>query len=278
MKRQKTNLQRSARQKSKFPVKQVIVTAAVFLAVIFIFGFTRETLKNAGYFQVTDVITTEENGIDISYFKGRNILTLDLSQEAKRLSQLYPVYKKIRLVRIFPDRIYVDFIKRNTVAYVKLQKYFFVDENSVLFGIPEQEGKGRSLNYTLGDGLPVILGLERKITHPLMGTKYSYNELELALEIIKELKIKNILRDYQVKIIDVTNIVDASIVMNSFLASANPQDSEERGGFEIIVGQENIEYKIGLLANLLGQIDRKQDNIEYFDLRFKEPVIKLKNK
>lgn len=276
MKKQKTSSHRSARRKSKFPVKLIIITALVFLAVIFILGFAREALKKAAYFKVADIIASEENDIDISSFKGRNMLTLDLKKEAERLSKLYPVYKKISLVRILPNRIYVDFVKRNTVAYVKLEKYFSIDENSVLFDTEGEEGKS---GYLPDDGLPVILGLEKKISRPILGTKYSYKELKLALEIIRELSLKNIPRDYQIRIVDVNRPENASIIMDFFLDRSNfSRDRGERNAFEVIVGQENIAYRIGLLASFLDQIDKSQDNIEYIDLRFKEPVIKLRHK
>jgi len=244
--------------------------------VIFILGFAREALKKAAYFKVADIIASEENDIDISSFKGRNMLTLDLKKEAERLSKLYPVYKKISLVRILPNRIYVDFVKRNTVAYVKLEKYFSIDENSVLFDTEGEEGKS---GYLPDDGLPVILGLEKKISRPILGTKYSYKELKLALEIIRELSLKNIPRDYQIRIVDVNRPENASIIMDFFLDRSNfSRDRGERNAFEVIVGQENIAYRIGLLASFLDQIDKSQDNIEYIDLRFKEPVIKLRHK
>ena len=47
---------------------------------------------------------------------------------------------------------------------------------------------------------------------------------------------------------------------------------------EVKIGREDIHNKLALLATLLAQVKNNIYNIEYIDLRFKEPVIKFREK
>ncbi len=167
---------------------------------------------------------------------------------------MYPSYKKIRVIRILPNRLFVDFIKRKPLAYIKLYRYFCVDEDMVLFDASGQlEEKD----------LPVILGLDTKIFGPKSGKIYNIKELALALNIIKEVRRNKMSKVYAIDRIDVTNLSNASFFILNVL--------------EIRVGQDDIKDKIDILNSLLIQLKNDFGNIKYIDLRFKEPVIKLKD-
>lgn len=229
----------------------LILIVIIFLGLIFITGSSLRTLKTLDYFKIKDIVIKETASVDLSYLKGRNILSVNLKEESRYASQLYPDYKKVRLMRILPNRLFVDFIRRRPLAYIKLYRYFCVDEDAVLFDIPDS-GK---------EDLPVISGLDTKIFGPKVGQKYNIKELETSLEIIKEVQKNKLLKDYKIKKIDVASLSNTSF----FTAS----------GLEVKLGQDNIKDKINILSGLLLQVKNDLGNIKYIDLRFKEPVIKL---
>jgi len=238
-------------RKSKLIVVIIIILIGGYLTV----GYIARELKTLDYFKIKDIVIRGADQVDLSYLKGRNIIVLDLQKESRYLSLNYPVYKKIRLVRILPDHLFVDFIKRKPKAYVKLYRYFCIDEDMALFDV--------SANLEGKDNLPVILGLDTKIFGPKQGKIYNIEELALALNIIKEAKSNRVLKDYEIKSIDVTDPSCASFFIPD--------------GLEIKIGQDDTKDKIDILGSLLSQVKNDLNNVKYIDLRFKEPVIKFKD-
>lgn len=254
------------KQKLKFPVKFALA-AVVLLCVIFFLRYAAAKLQNSSYFIIRDIISNENQAIDLSGLKGRNIFSVDLDQKARNLAQRFPDYKKIRIIRIFPDRLYADFVKRIPLAYVKLYRFFYVDSDAVLF---DPQGTAGSLE------LPVITGLDTKIFGPKPGTRYNTRELRKALDIIKEAASSKGLKDYALKKIDMSDYANTALffsVADSVAAAAGAFSGEL---LEVKIGPDYIGDKINILGNLLSQVNSDRFNIKYIDLRFKEPVIKLK--
>lgn len=249
----------------------VIVILVLVTAVVFI-GYLWQGFKRLEYFRIREVITSQPLTVDLSYLKGKNIFALDLSAQARYLYDLYPEYRKIRLVRVLPNRLFVDFIKREPVAYIRLYKYFSVDEECVLFDAPVSSPMPQ---------LPVIVGLETKILGPKTGKKFEVKGLMLALNIIKDVQAHRALRFWKLKKIDVTDAAAASFFIGtplkkvSLLAGNSSSDSEQ---FEVKVGKDDTADKINILTDLLIQLKNDWINIKYIDLRFKEPVVKFKEK
>lgn len=238
----------------------IILLGASFMLVNLI-----KILQTSDYFKVRDIIVSQDNRIDLSYLKDKNIFSIDLKRESGYIAKYYPAYRKIRLVRLLPNRLFVNFIKRKPTAIIKLYRELFVDEEQVIFDIPQE----RELEYS---DLPLILGLETKIFGLKSGAQYNIKELTLALNIVKEVKSNRVLRDYTIKRINVANLSDASF----YLLPKN-QAATEIKALEVKFGADNMEGKFNVLTGLLTQDKNGLGNIEYIDLRFKEPVIKLKD-
>lgn len=217
------------------------------------------SLTTADYFAVKEIIIKSPYPAKVDYLKGKNIFRVDLDKEANQLSSLYPDFKTIRLVRILPDKLYVDFIKRSPLAYVKLYRYFCLDSEGVLFDLPQ--GKMDLV-------LPVVTGLDTKIFGVKAGRKYSTNELLVALSLLKEIKKNRYLTSYRVDKIDVSDPANTSLYLSV---------SEDGGPIEVKMGLGNVADKVNILASLIFQSSNDRFNIKYIDLRFKEPVIKLKD-
>ena len=276
------------------PVKLAVLGIAIFIALVSIIGYLSATLKNLDYFKIKDIIANKPQGaFDFSYLSGRSIFSIDLKKESRYISELYPVYKNIRLFRLLPNRLFIGFTDRNPLAYVKLYRYFCVDSERVLFDLPQ----GRE-----AEDLPVIIGLERKIPGPKPGIQYNIKELITVLNIIKEAEANNLLKKYRIGRIDVTNPADISCFIRfsgyfmvqesikhfpiplrkSLKAIAEGDFLEGQAAtnllaIEVKMGQDDISDNIRVLAGLFTQLNDDIRNIKYIDLRFKEPVVKFKN-
>lgn len=234
-------------------VTPVVVTTVSVLLCVAVWAAAWK-VRNAACFKVTRVISSEPGFVEPAHLKGRNIFSLDLRKEAKVMADSFPGYRKVRIVRIFPDRLYVDFARRRPLAYVKLHRYFCVDEEGVLFDLPGE----------LEDPeLPIITGLESRLAGAKAGMRGSVKELALAVDIAKAARSVRILQEHKVRRIDVPTAGNASFFLD--------------GGLEIKVGPEDLKRKMELLNMLLYQPKNELDRIKYIDLRFKEPAIKLKD-
>lgn len=219
----------------------------------FTIGYLIRTLKNLDYFKIKDIVVSEGEADKFFYLKDHNIFDIDLKKESRYISQTYPAYKRIRLIKVLPHRLFIDFIKRKPLAFIKLYRYFCIDEEQVLFDAP--------VDFKEED-LPIILGLETKIFSPKVGERYDIEELIIALNMIKQLKKDRVLKDYRLKMLNVAKPQEISLFLE--------------GGLELKVGQHDINNKINILSALFTQMKKDLDNIKYIDLRFREPVIKFK--
>ena len=253
-----------------------ILAACVLLLFLGVAGaaFLWHTLVNLDYFRIREIAASEPNIIDLSFLKGRNIFSVDLDSQAQRLTESYPIYKKIRLIRVLPDRLFVDFIKRKPVAYIKLYKYFSVDEDGVLFEIP---------GGIQPQELPILLGLETKILGPKAGKKFNVKELQLALQMIRQVRSDRMLKYWRMTRVSMSNPQEASIFMalpvkrpGIFLNAASA--SPEPDPIEVKLGDEDTAGKIRILTSLLIHLKNDWVNIKYIDLRFNEPAVKFKEK
>jgi hypothetical protein len=225
----------------------------------------------SNYFRVKEVVTAREKGVTLSYLVGRNIFLIDLKEQARILTELYPMYKQVRMVRVLPHRIFVDFLPRVPIASIRLYKFYSVDEDGVLFDVPRASAGAEG---------PLIVGLETKIFGPKAGKRYTVKELKAALDIIREVQANRLLRYWKVKKIDVTNPANISLYMDvpaRLPQTIGPAALRAVDPLEVKIGPDDIRAKITILAGLLIQLKNDWLTIKYMDLRFREPVVKFKD-
>jgi cell division septal protein FtsQ len=258
------------KQKFSLPVKILSLLVIISLVFFFIIGYIWKVLTTADFFAVKQVVVRNSD-YQFEFLKGRNIFSLNLGYEARRVYLSCPACRKVRFSRILPNCVVVDFLKRKPAALVKFYKNFAIDEQGVLFYPDESSG---------GLELPVIYGLETKIFAPKPGMICKRAELVLALEIIKEFRANKSFAGFTLKRIDLANPGSSGFflllprqIVNYALAI--PQ--AEWVGFEVRTGLNNIRQKMMILGGLLMQERKEWANIKYIDLRFKEPLIKLNN-
>jgi len=210
--------------------------------------------------------------IDARHILNKNIFTLDLGKEALYFSDVYPEYKKIKLIRVLPNRIFIDCLRRHPVACVRLYRNFWVDDNLYLFELSHQD---KSI-----ENLPVITGVASKIIAPRPGKRYPVRELYLAVDILRqwqEVGIDNLaitsldLTDYDRMLFQLAPKTDSNGEPN--LSNVGGQSY----AIEIRIWDRGISSSLRLLSQLLVQLKDRLAQIEYVDLRFNEPVIKFRD-
>ncbi|KPK98115.1 MAG: hypothetical protein AMJ95_05810 [Omnitrophica WOR_2 bacterium SM23_72] len=259
------------KNKLKLPLKKMRLPVILLVALTLMGFAVWRFLRTLDQFKITEIRTGNDSQLDFSYLKGRNILELDLKRESAKILQYFPECKRVRMVRILPNRIYIDLIQRKAVALVKLYKYFGLDEDLVFFEVPVGED-------AISSGLPVITGLDTKIFGPKIGRKYDIKELEIALSIIQEARKNRFLRDCKIRKIDVPQMTHISIFIIPGPSYSEYMDSTLRNeGLEVKLSSGRVRNKIAMLANLMAAAKKEWNKIKYIDLRFREPVIKLKD-
>ena len=248
----------------------MVIAAIILLAISLLLGYIWKVLITSDFFAVKQVFV-KNSAESFDYLKGRNIFSLDLGRESQRALSKCADCRKVRFLRILPDCLVVDFVKRHPVAMAKFYKNYAVDQDGVFFsptGSPEESD------------LPVINGLETKIFGPKPGVKYRRPEIDLALNVIKEFKSNRTLRPFILKRIDVAKLQSAGLFVllpRQAVDYIKPVPQVGWYGFEVRIGEGNIKQKLMILGGLLMQAEKELANIKYIDLRFKEPVNKLNN-
>lgn len=225
-------------------------------------------IKRLDYFRIKNIVVKEGRVLDFVYLKDRNIFSVDLAKESSDILRRHPYYKKVRLIRILPNMLFAECIKRRSIACLKLNRDFYVDEDCVLYDtLPKKDNHD----------LPFIFGLEKKISNPKSFRKYDLPELVCALNILREME--KTLHDWQVEKIDFVNSGTISFfIFPQQASSSGDAGLYNRGGedkVEVKIGPDDIAAKIGILTQLLGQKNNPLDKIKYIDLRFRDPVLKF---
>jgi hypothetical protein len=259
------------KRKINLPFKFIGVTLAVFLLIALTGRYLLHIARNLDFFRIQSIITTKNNTIDLSYLKGKNIFSVDLKDEALLILESFPDYSEVKLIRLPPNKIFVYFLKRKPVALVRLYKYFALDKDGVFFYPPVDP---RELD------LPLITGLETKIFGVKPGTRYNSKEILLALTIIRESKRNRALKSYRIKKIDLSSPKSVSLLIpveRNIALDPRGAKMPSVDSLEVKLDSENVKAKFNILGNLLMNSKNELSNTRYIDLRFKEPVIKLKD-
>ncbi|MCX5710382.1 MAG: hypothetical protein NT060_00180, partial [Candidatus Omnitrophica bacterium] len=201
MKRYRPNTRTPPVKARKFPAAVIVAALIILLAISFVIGYIWNILKSSDYFLVREVVVRGSNA-DFSYFKGKNIFSLDLENESERIVAGYPGFSRINIAKVLPGRVYVDFVERKPIAFIKLYRYFAVDESGMLFNSSIEP---KDLQF------PVITGLESKMSGPKPGVRYGIKELSPALTIAAAAQRSGVFNVYRIRRIDVSSPGDAVI-------------------------------------------------------------------
>ncbi|MFA5100822.1 MAG: cell division protein FtsQ/DivIB [Candidatus Omnitrophota bacterium] len=234
----------------------VLVFVSLSLAV-----YAVQSFKKLSFFKVKDVIIRDgaairdDRNADFKYLIGKNIFSLDLKKHTRFIKSMYPAYRTARLVRFLPNQLCVDLMKRRAVASINVQPPLYIDDHMVFF---------ESIDAAAEKGVPAIYGIDAVSRRFRSGTRCSHPALLFAVRVVQEAKKNKTLQGYSIERVDIHDPEYVSL----FLA----------GPLEVRIGQDKLEDTLQILGSLLVQVGNGMSNIEYVDLRFKDPVIRFKGK
>lgn len=211
-------------------------------------------LRNSALFKIKTVVVSDPSmqfikASRLVNLKGKNIFALDLAPLTRRLQAQYPEIAEIKLLKRFPDQIAVITKKRTAFARVRMKnKDITIDGQGVILSV------GSS-----GVDLPLIVGMNPEKAGSLPGRQLQGQDIKTALILINAFRSNKYLSVYKILRIDVANLSQIEFYMTETLKG--------------IVDQNNILEKIQTLSVMLSQAKLKLDEINYIDLRFKEPII-----
>jgi cell division septal protein FtsQ len=257
MKRNKSN---TWRQRHRPPVG--ILSTVVFVFVLFaIAAAAVHSLKKLSFFKVKDVTIREGSSIrqdrddELQYLVGKNIFSLDLKKHAQFIQAMYPAYRTARLIRFLPDQMCLDLMKRTALACIDSNPRLYIDDHMIFF---------ESVDPVIGKGLPVIVGLDGVNKSLRPGTRATNAGVLFAVRVIQQAKKNKTLQGYAIERIFMHDASNASLYLP--------------GPLEVRIGQDKLDDSLQILGSLLNQVGNGVSNIEYIDLRFKDPVIRFKGK
>ena len=191
----------------------------------------------------------------LSRLPGTNIFSVDIRLVQRRLQMQFPEVDRLRVHRKFPDTIVLSARKREPFAVLTN------NEQDVLL---DREGYILSLKNLPSSRYPLIAGYSGQNDY-ILGRPLRDAKIQLALRIIFEVGAQESLTDWPLRQIDVANLSQINLLFANDL--------------KIILDRDKIPQKVKTLAVLLKQGNFDIKNINYIDLRLKDPVISyLKNK
>ncbi len=271
----KKNKSKFDSRREDFQLDKILVAKVIAGIIMISLAVTfYHNLKRSEYFRVREVTVRQGGNItqdekNFAYLVGRNVFDLDLDKEARNAAYYYPSYQKVRITRFLPCHLVVDFLKREPLACIKSSRILYIDENLILFELPVEAAS---------ENLPVISGVEKYVLGAKYGTRCSSGAVAAALNIIKQARENKVLRGYNIRMVDMSGFDNASIfllVSGQGTVYTKTDFADPGQVIEVKIGREDTRNKLAVLATLLAQVKNNIYNIEYIDVRFKEPVIKF---
>ncbi|MEI7998603.1 MAG: FtsQ-type POTRA domain-containing protein [Candidatus Omnitrophota bacterium] len=238
----------------------VIIRLIVFLFIgcIFFWLYSRtvDFLTESVMFNVKDVLVDQSiSFIDsrpLKALKAQNIFSVDLGKLHRQISSRYPQISQLRVERQLPDTIKVLAKKRDILLQVQaLNKYLAVDTEGV------------TMFYTTEAlSFPLVRGVSLNKDKIVMGTVSSIKELNLVVQLFKQLKSHPQSSRLKVVTVDVGNLskIELMVLPN----------------IQIIIDQEDLNAKLDRLEILFQNGKINWNLVKYIDVRFKEPIINEK--
>lgn len=247
---------RRRKNQFKIPIEQVR-NIVIFIFVIFLIvaGWSggQQYLTSAPLFVIKSVNLAPSlqfiNSSSLDNLPGKNIFSVDLRQVEKKLRAKYPQIKNLKVERSLPDQIQVLARQREPLAQINLNgQYYSIDKERVPLS---------SSGYSF-DGLP-LLANTRVNVKLVMGAPLRVRRIKIGLEITSAFRQHPYLSRYKIEKIDLDNLSKIIVTFDD--------------AFDVVIDRDKIQNKVELLGALISQHQLPLNEVEYFDLRFKEPIV-----
>ncbi len=239
--------------KSNKIIKNTIITILILFVVFFCGERIWWFLKHAEIFTIKDI--QKEPSLQfvrsqtLDQIMGENIFSVDLRSIQRRLQRQFPEVDKLRVSRKFPDTICLSARKREPFAVLMSHQH------EILL---DEDGYVLSFDTLPSSRYPVIQGFSGQ-TKFVLGRPLRGEAIHLALKIIAEIRAQDPAFDWPLSQIDISNLSQITLLFSNDLT--------------IIFDREHVPQKVQTLAVLLHQGKLDYQNINYIDLRLKDPII-----
>ncbi len=230
----------------------VIVIVAVFLGVVFVEQVT-SYFKGSEHFFVKEVWISPSlrfiNARELSKLKGKSMFAVDLKAIRRQLQSQYPEVDQLRIIRKFPDKIWIVAKRRAPFAFIAANhNRMILDENGVVL----------SFIGNVNLILPMIEGV-RLDRRAILGQPLNKEELDIALDIIKTTQEETHSSPFKISRVDVSNLSRINCDFSNNL--------------RVIMDRDRISQKVRKLGVLFSEGHIDFNEVEYIDLRFREPLL-----
>ncbi len=213
-------------------------------------------LRTSAIFKIREVVSQQSLNFirtrTLDCLIGQSIFDVDLYAVQRRLQVEYPQIDQLRLYRQFPNRIYVDAIRRDPFAVVLFQ------HQQILL---DKDGAVLSLTIPPNHKFPLITGLTFE-QNAVVGKLLRHADLALALTIITSIRDNPHLASMPVVSLDLTNLSEIQCVLANQL--------------RVILSADKVQQKVVMLGIVMSEGLIQAQEIKYIDLRFREPIISKK--
>ncbi|MCF7888289.1 MAG: cell division protein FtsQ/DivIB [Candidatus Omnitrophica bacterium] len=245
-----------------------IIIVSLVIGIILLGGYR---IYKADFFKITEKNLQSSINIDKSFMnkiKGKSIFNLNLDNLHAYLTQQYPEYKEIKIIKKFPNFIKVEMKERRPIAQIRAKNFYLIDKKGVIIS------KGKDNPWEV---FPVITDLS--FGQYLSKGSNIYNEnVRTAFRLIDIVKEENLLEavnsldtDYQFMLGD----INVSSPETIYFYLKNKRYYQKR--IKIILNREDLKEKVSLLKRLAKQkLKDKLSLIRYIDFRFQKVAVGFK--
>lgn len=183
--------------------------------------------------------------------RGKNIFSVDLKRLHREIRAIFPQVYDLSVERRFPDSIHVNAKRRDPFAQVMAEdgNYLMIDDEGVIIAFAQKPV----------EKYPTVIHSHIDKQRIALGMRLATEEIKTAIMVIKAYDNNNNLSKYPITDVDVDNLSKVSFKIGPFL--------------EIILDNEDVASKLDMLVSLIQQKKLDFREIQYIDLRFKEPVV-----
>ena len=253
-----------AKKNNKKESQKVLIITYVLIGLFSVFTLfflvnqTVHFFKNSELFKIREIVKDPAlPSLDMEFLarlKGHSIFAVDLKAVERRLQMQFPQVDQLRVLRKFPDRIYVVAKTREPAAILSIRN------QDVLLA---QDGFVLAMKSPPSGKLPMIVGSQGSFGIAV-GRPVESAQVQAGLDVIKNFYMNRRLATFGLTTVDVSNLSKITCVLTD--------------GLNIIVDQERLIPKFQTLEFLLTEGKLNLHEISYIDLRFKEPVLGKKTK
>ncbi|MEW5895142.1 MAG: FtsQ-type POTRA domain-containing protein [Candidatus Omnitrophota bacterium] len=243
-------------QNLKLPLKAFILF--IFLSFFIVVGLNRiiYLFNHAAVFEIREVVVKGPalefvHSRSLDNLAGHNIFRVDLEGVRRRVQAEYPTVDQLKIVRQLPNRILVTAEERKPFAVVSSgSREAVISEDGFILDV-DVPSKGT---------LPYLTNIN-DIVWPGKGQKLASAKVSAGVAVIQELRRNPYLTGIPVTMIDLDNLSKIHLYFDRT---------------EIILDRSKIKQKVEMLGLLFSDAGIPRDQINYVDLRFKEPAINRK--